>query len=265
MFVKQATAIPACRRSATAASIRRMARESYAGWVRWPLIVVAAALPGLVLLSAAAQPQIPATFYGTVIVDGEAPGDGADIRGFIGDVDCTQIGSGPRYLLENGIGSYVINVMHESQKPGCGNDGATVTFTVNGAAARQTATWAPGPKQVGLSVGEGSPPPLPAPTPTPVGTPTSASSDDPGNATPTLRTGTPPTDDITLTPGASSTASPGGPDASGTRGAVAASAEDLGPGDGGGAGAWPYIALIAGVVAIAGGGVGIFLSRRGPA
>ncbi len=207
-----------------------------------------------------AQPQIPSTFFGTASVDGAAPPGDTDIRAFVDALDCTQLGPGPRYAIEDGLGTYVVNVMHESQKVGCGRDGKTVTFTIAGRTADQTAVWKPGPQEVNLNVGSGTPIPLPSRTPTPTARPGATQtngtpSDDPGSGTPPRPTGTPPTDDITLTPqprGSTTAAvreTPGAP-------------SSVGGSDGEGGSAWPIFVVVGGIVALAGGGAGLVLSRR---
>jgi len=115
----------------------------------------------------AAQPQVPSTFYGSVAVDGKPVPDGTEIRGYVDGLDCTQLG--PTYrgtIIGGGVSAYLINVVHETQKPGCGKPGKTITFTIGGRAAVQTAPWQQGPQQVNLSAGQGEPPALPTATPT---------------------------------------------------------------------------------------------------
>jgi hypothetical protein len=130
-------------------------------------IAAAAVAPALVVTAHTAQvPQIPATFYGAVTIDGEAPPAGTEVRGFIDGVDCTQPGAAGT-IDAGDVGAYVISVMHESQHPGCASEGKEVTFTIGGRPAGQTATWEVGPHEVGLNAGEGSPRPLPPNVPTP--------------------------------------------------------------------------------------------------
>jgi hypothetical protein len=129
------------------------------------------------VLTASAQPAPPATFYGTVAVDGEPPPDGTDIRGFVGGVDCTQLeGEATGTIFADGVSQYSVTIVHESQRAGCGAEGREVTFTIGGQPANQSATWQSGTQQLNLSTGEGEPPPLPAAT---VGeTPASPPTDD---------------------------------------------------------------------------------------
>lgn len=200
------------------------------------------------VLPALAQPQIPSSFYGSVTVDGQSAPDDVEVRAFIDGIDCTQAPPGESLAAREGEASiYVLHVVHESQRPGCGRDGRTVTFTIAGQPASQQAVWRPGPQQVDLSVGAGPLVPLPTATATPVtGTiqPTALLS-----STALARpTGTPPTDDIqlpgTVTPAPNAT-SPAAP-----------------PGDGEvGSTGWLFVAAL-GIIAAAGIAGGVFLARR---
>ncbi len=99
----------------------------------------------------AAQPSIPATFFGTVLVSGGPPPVGLRVRGFVGGVDCTQDDSG-RVQVDGAQAVYVLVVVHESQRPGCGADGREVTFTVGGVAAEQRVRWRPEPQAADIDV-----------------------------------------------------------------------------------------------------------------
>lgn len=148
--------------------------------------------------TASAQTGFPASFYGSVAAGGQPLPDGTDVRGFIGDIDCTQLGENYRTTVTiDGVSQYAIEVVHESQKEGCGDEGKIVSFVVGGRQARETAGWRAGATRVDLNVGEGTGPTLPPPASTPTLEPTEAAQFTP-------LTGTPPTDDVTLpvtTPG----------------------------------------------------------------
>jgi hypothetical protein len=202
-----------------------------------------------------AQPQVPATFYGSVSVDGQPVPEGTEVRGFVGGKDCTQGGrDAPRTIITGGVSAYVIAVMHESQEPGCARAGTTVTFTIAGRTANQTATWEAGPRQLDLNAGSGPPLALPtaAPTPPPDPTRSAATATAAAQFTPKPATAL-PTDPIRLggtPPGR------GGDPASGTAG-PAPERE----------GGFPVLgALLAAlaVIAVTGTAAGIALSRRGP-
>src|SRR5512144_3014911 len=147
--------------------------------------------------NAAAQPQLPSSFFGTASIDGKPPPNGTQVRGLIDGVDCTQ-GDAAGTALDGGVAEYVIHVMHESQKPGCGNDTKTVTFTIGGRPAAQTAKWKVGPQELNLNAGSGAPVALPTATATVPGVPPGAATTAAGaSATrPAPPGGTPPTDDV---------------------------------------------------------------------
>lgn len=225
--------------------------------MRVRLVFLLAALAGATAFArpVAAQPQIPATFFGSASLDGTPPAAGSEVRGYVDGLDCTQPGA-LGTIVDGGVGAYVIEVMHESQKPGCGKPGKSVTFTVAGRAAGQRAAWQAGPNRLDLNAGSGAPVPLPTPaataTPavaanlTPGATATTASI---GAVTPLPRPSVLPTDDVTLP----LTPRPPG------FGSVSRS-----PAEGGDSGfpAWAAVVLAFGGVAAAGGAAGYWLSRR---
>lgn len=131
--------------------------------------LAAAALGSLVFTAQAfAQPQLPATFYGSVTVDGKPAAAGTEVRGLVNGIDCTQSAIGERPVIRDGeTAAYVIHVVHETQRPGCASSNSTVTFTIGGRPAAQTAPWKPGPLRLDLSTGAAPPIPLPSPTGTP--------------------------------------------------------------------------------------------------
>lgn len=111
-------------------------------------------------LAAGAQPQPPATFYGTASIDGVAPPRGVRVVALIDGVDCTQPDSG-EIVLQDGISVYVLTVFHESQQAGCGAEGREVAFEVDGRPATEDALWSLGATEVNLNAGEGAPLPIP--------------------------------------------------------------------------------------------------------
>ena len=200
------------------------------------------------------QPQIPATFYGSASIDGKPVPDGTEVRGFIGATDCTQ--GGPNYhgtITDAGVAAYVIEVVHDSQVPGCGQRGKRVTFTIGGQPAGQTAAWEPGPHHLDLNAGSGHPEPLPTSTAIPTVSTAQAAATATAVAKFTPRPpGTLPTDAVSLSgtkqPGAAAQSAPPGSAASGR---------------GGGA---PVVLIILGgvvVLAVLGAVAGLALSRRG--
>lgn len=221
----------------------------------WPLRFLLAA--GALLAPAAvsnAQPQIPSSFFGSVTIDGNAAPDGTEVRALVDGVDCSQSPPGERTAAREGEATvYVIHVVHESQRPGCGRDGKVITFTIAGRPALQQGTWKPGPQQLDLSTGTGDIVPLPTSTPTVPGanpdTPLATGTGTPPGSRPT---GTPPTDDVqlpgTLTPPAGATGTPKAP----------ASPN----GDGGGGSVWGLLVAAVGVIAAGGAAAGVVLARR---
>ena len=199
---------------------------------------------GLVLAAgaaaASAQPQIPATVYGSVTIDGQPAPTGTEVRAFIGSTDCTQAAPGERLAFREGQATaYVVTVLHESQRPGCGRTGAVITFTVDGRPALQSVAWEPGPIRLDLSLGSPTVIPLPTATPTL-----------PGSASPTTRpapTGPPPTDDVAL-PG---TLVPSPPD-------VRAAGDPRSGGSG--APLWPWLA--GGLIVLAAGAAAAVVALR---
>ena len=185
---------------------------------------MAAVALGLALLtagSAGAQPGFPASFFGAVAADGRPVPVGTAVRGFIDGIDCTQLGEHYRTTVTvDGVAQYAIEVLHESEKEGCGDEGKTVAFFVDGVQARESADWRAGVTRVDLNIGEGTGPTLAAPTATSTLEPSAAAATASEQAMFTPLTGTPPTDDVTLpgtTPGAPSPQAPGtgGDDGSG--------------------------------------------------
>jgi hypothetical protein len=89
---------------------------------------------------ARAQPTPPATFLGTVTIDGKPAPEGTLVRAFIDGRDCTQTGAaGVR--REGSQAAYSIQVLSESQAAGCGAEGRRVAFTVAGRLAAQEGEW----------------------------------------------------------------------------------------------------------------------------
>ena len=223
--------------------------------MRLLLAAIAGASAALAAGAAAfAQPSIPATFFGSVTVDGRPAESGVEVRGLIGGVDCTQAPVGTRPVIRDGeTSAYVLHVMHESQRPGCAREGATVTFTIAGVGAVQQAPWKPGPNRLDLSTGAASPIPLPSATGTVAAAITAAVSgtQEPGASSTAIPrpSGVPPTDDVDI-PGLTSSRT-AVPQVPGT-----------GDDDDGGGSALVWLLLVLGVLARGAGGVGVYLSRR---
>lgn len=89
--------------------------------------------------AADSPPAPPATFVGSVLVDGAPPSPGTVVEARIGGTSCgvTTVfnsGSQARYSLES-------PALDPDQTPNCGTEGATVDFYVGGVKAQQTGSW----------------------------------------------------------------------------------------------------------------------------
>jgi hypothetical protein len=102
------------------------------------MLAIVAAL--VVLVPAAqttsAQPLPPNRFFGRATASGQ-PAGGAAIAAQVGGTTCGS-------ATADGSGNYRLDVLSSGERPGCGTDGATVTFTVAGQRAAQTGTWKQG-------------------------------------------------------------------------------------------------------------------------
>ncbi len=203
---------------------------------------------------AVAQPQVPATFYGTAAIDGKPVPDGTEVRGYVGGLDCTQLG--PNYrgtITEGGVSVYLVNIVHDSQKAGCGTAGKTVTFTVGGRPAGQTAEWKQGPRQVNLNAGSGQAPDLPTATPTRALAPSevAATATEQARYTPIPATSLPTDESLAVTP------------TRGAGGGVTGQGGGAAGGDEAGGLAVGYVLLVVmGAIALTGVAIGLALSRR---
>ena len=131
------------------------------------LVVLAATLLITGVRTALAQPQLPSTIYGSASIDGKPVRDGTQVRGYIDGNDCTQPSGLSGTVTDGGASGYVINVMHETQRAGCGKDGKTITFTVDGRPALQSTEWKIGIQRLDINIGQGQPIALPTLTPVP--------------------------------------------------------------------------------------------------
>jgi len=132
---------------------RTRARFAIATGAALPALGVAAFLA---ISAAATQPQAPSSFHGTVTIGGNPPPEGVEVRSLIDGIDCTQANAGSSNIVRSGENAaYVVDVVHEDQRPGCGREGKTVTFTVGGLTATQTGEWKIGVQKLDLDAPEG--------------------------------------------------------------------------------------------------------------
>ena len=207
------------------------------------LVIIAVAALLATFGSAFAQPQLPSAVYGSASIDGKPVPDGTQVRGYIDGNDCTQP-SGLRGTVTDGAASgYVINVMHETQRAGCGKDGKTITFTIDGRPAPQSVQWKIGIQRLDLNIGEGQPIALPTLTPIPAGSSPIAPTAVAAVSAVPQPTGPPPTGDVQF--GGAATRPQPPANATGSEAPVAA-----------------ILLLLVAVIAVAGGVAGYLLSRR---
>jgi hypothetical protein len=91
------------------------------------------------IAGAQAPPNPPSRFVGSVTVNGVAAATGTVIEARIGGATCGT----STVFQASGQARYVLDApaADPAQAPGCGTDGATVTFFVGGQQAAQTGIW----------------------------------------------------------------------------------------------------------------------------
>jgi hypothetical protein len=116
---------------------------------------------------AKAQPSPPATFAGTVKVDGQRVPDGTPVLALVNGNLCGESSREPGQKgtwtvdkdvadlgMHAGDSIYIMDVASDSQTPGCGTEGATVTFLVNGQPTHEKGLWEAGFNSLDLTVGQ---------------------------------------------------------------------------------------------------------------
>lgn len=121
---------------------------------------------------AQAQPSPPATFAGTVRVDGQTVPDGTPVLALVNGKLCGESSREPGQKgtwtvdedvadlgMHAGDSIYIVDVASDSQTPGCGTEGDIVTFQVAGRPAHEEGLWKAGFNSLSLTVGQA---PVPA-------------------------------------------------------------------------------------------------------
>ena len=119
-----------------------------------------AALVGASLLTAQtplfAQQAPPARFFGSLTIDGqEAPMD-TEVKAFINGNECGVTRTAAS-------GSYILDVRSSVGYPGCGTEGAAISFQVNGIGAAESGSFDTGyfkPLDLTMLTGAPLPPPI---------------------------------------------------------------------------------------------------------
>ncbi len=209
----------------------------------------------------------PSTFFGTIVDSaGDIP-ENTVVEAYIGETKCNTKDGKVLYATDgrNRIATYIIDVVSDEQKAGCGKRDSVVRIKIGDRFATQTGTWAAGPVELGVAFGSASPVPQPtaAPTATPnvaaIATSTSAA-----RAT-SIANGTPAAALPTI--GSVATIPAGSPGAGSPVPTTAGGLVTAGPGtalqddDDGGFPVWGAVVIGLLVLAGIGGGVGVMLAR----
>lgn len=214
----------------------------------------------MLLLQAHAQFNPPSTVFGS-ISDAAGPVDaGVTVEAYIDGKLCGT--KGRTEFTGDGaarVTVYVVDVVSESQTPGCGKDGKEVKIKVGDRTANQVAKWAPGPVQLDLTFGNATPVAIPTFTPAPTRTPDPAGTAVPGQTPGQNQQGQQVATIPPGSPGAGSPVptSPRGGITSATPGQAPATGGD----SGGGVPVWAIALLVLGGIGAVGGGVGYYMAR----
>ena len=187
-------------------------------------------------------PSPPSTFFGS-INDASGPVKaGVTVEGLIDGKVCSKGGK----TEHTGAGKaqitvYAVDVDSDSQTPGCGKAGSTVTIKIGDRTAQQTGKWDAGPVHLNITFGDVTPLPIPTFTPTSTGT-----------ARPTVVIGTQTPRPTTLSSAVPTLKG-------GVAGSPVAGASDSG---GGGFPIWAIVLIVVAALAVAGGGAGVVIARN---
>lgn len=249
-----------------------MLKLTYPAW-RFSALALTCAFAFGLWSNATAQIDPPSTIFGSITDTAGTIPEGVPVEAYIGDKLCSN--KATTVFTGDGaarVTAYVLDVVSDSQVPGCGTRStvkrAEVRIKVGDRFAEQTATWEPGPVQLDVTFGGATPAVIPTFTPAPTRTP-----DPRGTAAP-IAAQTPLNPRATIagevigagTPGAGSPVAaspvatrPGGGVTSDTPDSNQAQSND---GGGGGFPIWGVAILVLGGIAAIGGGVGYAMSRN---
>ena len=114
-----------------------------------------------------AQPAPPATFVGTVRLDGQTVADGTPVIALVNDNLCGKSSREPgqdgTWTLDKDVDDlgmhagdsiYIVDVASDSQTAGCGTEGAIVTFQVDDQTTHEQGLWKAGLNTLNLTVGQ---------------------------------------------------------------------------------------------------------------
>lgn len=226
------------------------------------LVVVAAlTIPAAVTTLVSAQFAPPSLVFGSVTDSAGPVAEGLPVEAYIGATLCSS--KGKTEFVGQGEGrvtAYVVTVLSEPDRAGCGKDGIEVRIKIGDRFAQQTAKWTSiGYVQLNVTFGNATPAAIPTFTPSPA-TPTTVARNSPAAGGPTQGA------DSAAAVGTIPAGSPGagspvptlkGGVISSTPAAQRSSAED----DGGGFPIWGIVLLVLLGVGAIGGGVGYAMSR----
>ncbi len=118
----------------------------------WLIATIAAALTLSIVAGVSAQgiPNPPTAFTGTVTSPDGAVAADLTVEAYVGDTLCNE--PEDKTYVQDGETKYFVKVHHSSRRPGCGTDGATVSFRIGGRAATQTGTFGGGLETVNLTL-----------------------------------------------------------------------------------------------------------------
>lgn len=206
--------------------------------------------------TASAQFNPPSTVVGSISDSAGPFPEGVLVEAYIGDVQCGLSGKTLYYGDGSGrITVYVVDVVSESQRAGCGSDNKEVRIKIGDRFVDQTVRWAPGQVILNVAFGNATPVAIPTASPVPTRTPDPAATSAPSATTATAASAqTIPAG----SPGAGSPVptAPLGGITSATPGQQASAS-----GGGDGTPVWIYALLVLSVIGAIGGGVGYFMAR----